>query len=62
MAEKEYISREAAIKAVYDNDCEGYATWAIKAVPAADVRPVVRGKWVADGDGYHWTYNCSVCG
>ena len=32
------------------------------AVPAADVRPVVRGKWVADGDGYHWTYNCSVCG
>lgn len=37
----EYIDREAAIKAVSENDCEGYATWAVKAVPAADVRPVV---------------------
>ncbi len=34
---KEYIEREAAIKAVAENDCEGYATWAIKAIPAADV-------------------------
>jgi len=31
-------------------------------IPSADVREVKRGKWVADGDGYHWTYNCSVCG
>lgn len=30
--------------------------------PAADVRSVVRGKWESDGDGYHWTYNCSICG
>ena len=34
----------------------------LKNVPPADVRPVVRGKWIADGDGYHWTYNCSICG
>lgn len=31
-------------------------------VPAADVAPVVHGRWIADGDGYHWTYNCSICG
>ena len=29
---------------------------------AADVQPVKHGKWIADGDGYHWTYNCSICG
>lgn len=29
--------------------------------PAADVAPVVHGRWIADGDGYHWTYNCSIC-
>lgn len=28
----------------------------------ADVRPVVRGRWISDGDGYHWVYVCSVCG
>lgn len=33
----EYIERKAAIKAVEKNDCEGYATWAIKSAPAADV-------------------------
>lgn len=31
-------------------------------IPAADVQPVVRGEWISDGDGYHWTYNCSICG
>lgn len=30
-------------------------------IPAADVAPVVHGRWIADGDGYHWTYNCSIC-
>lgn len=33
----------------------------IEDAPAADVVPVVHGKWVSDGDGYHWTYNCSIC-
>ena len=41
----EYIERKAAIKAVTENDYEGYATWAIKAVPAADVQPVRHGRW-----------------
>lgn len=30
-------------------------------IPAADVAPVVHGRWIANGDGYHWTYNCSIC-
>ena len=42
----EYIEREAAIKAVAENDCEGYATLAIKAIPAADVVPVRHGRWI----------------
>ncbi len=42
----EYIEREAAIKAVEKNDCEGYASWAIKSVPVADVVERKRGKWI----------------
>lgn len=34
----------------------------IENIPCADVKPVVHGKWIADGDGYHWTHNCSICG
>ena len=30
-------------------------------LPATDVAPVVHGRWISDGDGYHWTYNCSIC-
>lgn len=26
-----------------------------------DVEPVRHGRWISDGDGYHWTYNCSIC-
>lgn len=29
--------------------------------PAADVVPMVHGRWISDGDGYHWSYNCSIC-
>ena len=35
-------------------DCET----AIEDLPAADVRPVVRGKWIKNG----WSINCSECG
>ena len=37
---------------------------AIRELPGemiVDVAPVVHGRWIADGDGYHWTYNCSIC-
>lgn len=37
---------------------------AIRELPGemiVDVAPVVHGRWIADGDGYHWTYTCSIC-
>lgn len=40
----EYIDREEAIKVVSKNDFDGHATWAIKAIPTADVVKVVRCK------------------
>lgn len=58
----EYISRKAAIKAVTENDYEGYATWAIKAVPAADVIPVRHGRWLKKHDDLRWWKECSECG
>ena len=82
----EYISREAALRAIenkrneyvdkawkpvvggrYQQDelftnaalgCRA-ADEEVKTVPAADVKPVVRGKWVADRYG---GTTCSVCG
>ena len=43
---------------------EGDFKRAIRELPReviADVAPVVHGRWISDGDGYHWTYNCSIC-
>ena len=63
----EYIEREAAIKAVRENDCEGYATWAVKAVPSADVAPVRHGYWIessmsfTDGLTRLFGFKCSEC-
>ena len=59
----EYIELETLLeRAEYDNNYRlVIPAEAIKAVPAADVAPVVHGKWIADGNGYHWTYNCSIC-
>lgn len=72
MAEKEYIERESVLKCVAEDgrDCEydlGY--WKhneefqelIKAIPAVDVRPVVRGKWIWFGDCSNEGLYCSVC-
>lgn len=46
----EYIEREKAIETVkfYDgyNDPIPWAVDSLKVIPAADVRPVVRGKWI----------------
>ena len=59
-----YIKLETLLeRAEYDNNYRLIIpAEAIKAAPAADVAPVVHGRWIADGDGYHWTYNCSICG
>lgn len=63
----EYIEREAALHAILGEPTEShYPSWyaeRIKALPAADVVPVVHGKWVHP----HWKnsdfcYDCSVCG
>ena len=63
----EYISREAAINAMcrlcsdttrdkcsIQDICNHVCR--LEAVPAADVRPVVRGKWEED-----WETGCSTC-
>lgn len=34
----------------------------VKTFLAADVRPVVRGKWESHGEGFKWVYICSACG
>ena len=55
----DYISREAAIAEIMGQPPDAhYPSWyaaQVKKLPAADVRPVVRGKWGKDGD-------CPVCG
>ncbi len=71
----EYIEREAAMLQinaadfVRDDNFEGGATLLfcddvvdrLSAIPAADVRPVVRGRWI-DTDNYYQRWKCSVCG
>lgn len=55
---------------VYGSDREKYDAWdeiidALENVPAADVAPVVHGRWVHDGrridGGIDW-FHCSACG
>ena len=74
----DYISREAALafqdelavllckdvvtgdvmSATKDADLVKY----LLSIPAADVRPVVRGKWIGTHDGFYYSYSCSECG
>lgn len=67
----DYILRDDAIKAItalstpyvecFANPYYG-AVKAVKNVPAADVRPVVRGEWIEHNDDFlGLTYECSVC-
>jgi hypothetical protein len=59
----EYIERKAAIDACFNgwnnnaHDCAEN----IRSIPAADVRPVARGKWIS-GDYRDVTAVCSNCG
>ena len=64
MAEKEYIEREA-VNALIKAECSPkVAAYLIDAVAtihaAADVRPVVMGRWI-DTDNYYQRWKCSVC-
>ena len=67
----EYIKRKE-IRRAYEKLARSYmhgepyiADWKfdemIEELPATDAAPVRHGRWIADGDGYHWTYNCSIC-
>ena len=71
----DFIRRDEAIRAhcdgcVHDGDCwKFYGIYACKevqqimAIPAADVRPVVRGKWTrVDYEPCGHDYICSECG
>ena len=81
----DYISREALIKEVNSCSTHWLNEWdtlgvlaAIDRIPAADVRPVVRGKWLPDYDYAEYDFDgctplpepkkfqdgwqCSLCG
>lgn len=58
MASSEYISREALLSATNGYDWQAGLKTVLKRIPAADVRPVVRGVWVKNG----WSIRCSICG
>lgn len=60
----EYIEREAAIAAITSDPPDAhYPQWyadKIKAITAADVYKVRRGRWICIRKGYG-EYECSVC-
>ena len=74
----EYIKREAAVKAVEKYGLTNGVVWGrhtglaiciaseIADIPAADVAPVVHGRWISYLDGDHIMpnryYRCSRCG
>lgn len=61
----EYISREAAIEAVkgrFSMPVDNLIVEVMKTVPAAGVRPVVRGKWKHDGSDWKNRFICDQCG
>lgn len=54
----EYIDKQAAIEAVNSVPAADWVSkryaGALKRIPPANVRPVVRGEWIGDGD-------CIIC-
>lgn len=55
----EYISRQAALKAIYTSTAPALE---VKAMPAAEVVEVRHGRWIFDDfDGDGWDYQCSEC-
>lgn len=52
----EYIEREAVFELLRDED---FCVTSILAIPAADVQPVVHGKWI---DHMVRDWRCSECG
>ena len=67
----EYIEREAVnalIKAECSPKVAAYLIDAVAAIPAADVRPVVKAEWYGEADGYadgelvYDMWSCPICG
>lgn len=58
-----YITKEAALNTIFSEPPEAhYPSWyaeRIKALPIADVMPVVHGRWIHHDDG---VVTCSQCG
>ena len=59
----DYISREAVLKILSGKNAAWNAYSQVSALPAADVRPNVRGKWIEREDMYYgWNiWECSEC-
>ena len=58
----EYIEREAALEAAKKSYLYFDLKPIINSIPAADVRPVVRGKWKVSLHKTYYDVSCSVCG
>lgn len=64
-----YISQEATIAAIEYEELKACHQpilmsdiyKAVRNVPSADVRPVVRGKWTQGGDGCEYCSECKYC-
>lgn len=58
----EYISREAALMKLMQDGCSAKNLQSISEIPAADVAPVVHGRWIPNTDDFTPANRCSVCG
>ena len=56
----EYIKREAALLKLMQDGCSAKNLQSISDMPAADVAPVVHGKWIREDNSLGWV--CSRCG
>lgn len=61
----EYLERETAVMRLMQDGCSAKNVQSIMELPAADVAPVVHGRWAHDGQrvrcGVDW-WHCSNCG
>ena len=56
----EYIERETALMRLMQDGCSAKNLQFISDMPAADVAPVVHGRWIHKGNSHVW--ECSRCG
>ena len=54
----EYIDREVALMKLMQDGCSAKNLQSILDMPAADVAPVMHGRWIKESDG---GTRCSVC-